>query len=147
MLPRHNDSNEILYALVKNQGGLDIKHLTLLSSRELAQEQTIALCLLVVSVVAHIEHDVRIGTEELHHDSNDRLTYFGIIGRSLVSKVRQVEPIGWNRRERRFLLEVHGIHDAVVRFERVLVAVLPDRIRATQEKAFWIKRVHTVSTL
>ena len=83
MASRHDDGDEVLYSLVNHHFAFEEKQFALLGSREPAQEQAVTHGLLVVGTIAHIEHDVRIGTEELYDDWIIVSRTFGSLGEAL----------------------------------------------------------------
>ena len=147
MSTRHDDGDKILHTLVYYHFGFDVKQFALLSSHKPSQEQTVALCLLVVGTIAHIEHDVGVGTEELYDDTYHCLAYLRVAGRGLTAAIRKIEPIGGYRVEERLLLKTHGINNVVVCAEDVFAVVQFHRMGTVVEQMLWIKFLHTVSIL
>ncbi len=88
MVARHDDGNEVLHALILDHSRLYHVVFALLLSHEPAQEQTVALRLLVVGIIAHKEQNVGVGAEELDDDANDRIAHLRVVGRGLAAAVR-----------------------------------------------------------
>ena len=128
MVSRHDDGYEILHALVLDHGRLDDVVLALLLTREPTQEQTVALRLLVVGIVAHVKQNVGIGSEKLDDDANDRIAHLRVVGRGLAAAVRQVEPVGGQTAKGWLGIERYGVINAEVRTEAVFVTYQYDGV-------------------
>ena len=112
MATRHDDGDKILHTLVYYHFGLDVKQFALLGSHKPSQEQTVALRLLVVGIVAHVKQNVGIGSEKLDDDANDRIAHLRVVGRGLAAAVRQVEPVGGQTAKGWLGIERYGVINA-----------------------------------
>ncbi len=136
---------EIFHSFIYYYVSLDKKLLTLFCARKPSQEKTIALCLLVIGTVTHIEHDIWILLKKLQYDTYHGFSDLSIIWRGFLASVGEVEPISWNRIENVFGLEAHDIFYSVITAKQIFVVIRNNHIRRQGIEATKIQGVHTNS--
>jgi hypothetical protein len=80
---------------------------------------------MTIATLAHIQKYLWINTKKLFYKTQHRVTYLHIIGRRLVTIIRQVEPIGYNINPRFLRVELNGIEDTMIRLKTITPLTFP----------------------